>query len=84
MPIPPFGSPPTPDATSTVKGKIRLAGDLAGTATSPVLTAIVAGATVGSSTLIPVVTYDTKGRITGTTTAAVTTGKQRTFAFWIG
>lgn len=24
MPIPPFGSPPTPDATSTVKGKMKL------------------------------------------------------------
>lgn len=35
------------------------------------LGSIVAAATVGSATLIPVVTYDTKGRITATTTAAV-------------
>lgn len=35
MGIPPFGSPPTPDATTTVKGKLKLAGDLGGTADLP-------------------------------------------------
>lgn len=85
MAIPSFGSAPTPDATASVKGKLRLTGDLAGTAASPALAAIVAGATVGSSTLIPVVTYDTKGRITGTTTAAISaTGASETFAFFQG
>ncbi len=36
-PIPPFGSPPTPDATSAVKGKVQLAGDLAGSAAAPTI-----------------------------------------------
>lgn len=35
MAIPPFGTPPTPDATTTKKGKVKLAGDLAGTADLP-------------------------------------------------
>lgn len=34
------------------------------------LGSIIAGGTVGSASLIPVITYDTKGRITGVTTAA--------------
>lgn len=72
MSIPPFSPAPTPDATTVKKGKVQLAGDLAGTAASPALTAIGAGAVVGSSTQIPVITYDTKGRVTGTTTAAPT------------
>lgn len=74
MGVPPFGGAPTPDATTIKKGKLKLAGDLAGTAATPTLAAIVAGATVGSAALIPVITYDTKGRITGSTTAAVVAG----------
>lgn len=31
----PFGSPPAPDASATKKGKLKLAGDLGGTADSP-------------------------------------------------
>jgi len=38
MAIPPFGAPPTPDATTSIKGKLKLAGDLGGTATSPTVT----------------------------------------------
>lgn len=37
MAIPPFGSPPTPPATSTVAGKIKLAGDLTGTSSAPTI-----------------------------------------------
>lgn len=43
---------------------------------------IVSGATVGSSTQVPVITYDNKGRITSTTTASLSTGTQRSFAFF--
>lgn len=82
--IPPFGSPPTPDATASKKGKIQLAGDLTGTAASPVLVSIVAGATVGSSTQIPVITYNNKGQITASTTATPTASTQRTFSFFMG
>lgn len=35
MALPPFGAPPTPPATATKRGKLKLAGDLAGTADSP-------------------------------------------------
>lgn len=84
MSIPPFGAAPTPDATSLKKGKIKLAGDLAGgTADLPTLTAIGAGAVVGSSTLIPVITYDTKGRITGSTTAAISSGVSAENAYFL-
>lgn len=38
MAIPPFGSPPTPDASSSVKGKVQLTNDLGGTASSPTVT----------------------------------------------
>ncbi len=38
-------------------------GDLSGTYPNPTLRVIGAGGTVGSATMIPVVTYDTKGRI---------------------
>lgn len=53
-----------------------------GTATLP---NIVAGATVGSSTQIPVLTYNAKGQITASTTASpsVTAPTQRTFAYFI-
>lgn len=82
MPIPPFGSPPTPDATASKKGKLQLAGDLAGTAASPALAAIGAGATVGSATQIPVITYDTKGRITSSSTATLVSDPS--FAWFMG
>jgi hypothetical protein len=59
------------DATTTTKGAIQLAGDLAGTAAAPTLAAIITAGTTGSTTAIPVITYDAKGRITGVTTAAV-------------
>jgi len=42
----------------------------AGAVTSTNLNTIITGATVGSSANIPVVTYDAKGRVTGTSTAA--------------
>lgn len=35
MAIPPFGAAPTPDATSSKKGKVKLASDLGGTADAP-------------------------------------------------
>lgn len=35
MALLPFGSPPTPDASASKKGKVQLAGDLGGTAASP-------------------------------------------------
>lgn len=40
MAIPPFGTPPTPDATTTKKGKVKLAGDLGGTADLPTVPAL--------------------------------------------
>ncbi len=65
MPIPPFGSAPTPDATATKKGKVKLAGDLAGTADTPALAAAGGGAAgpTGSATVTPIVTVDAKGRL---------------------
>lgn len=45
---------------------------------------IVSGATVGDATHIPIITFDNKGRITGTTTATITVGASETFAFFQG
>jgi len=42
MALLPFGSPPTPDSTTTKKGKIKLAGDLTGTADLPTIKTSVA------------------------------------------
>lgn len=39
MAIPPFGSPPTPDASSSKKGKVQLTNDLGGTAAAPTVVA---------------------------------------------
>lgn len=63
-----------PDATSTVKGGIRLAGDLGGTATSPTLAAVGTAGTYGSATAVPVITTDSKGRVVGVSTATITGG----------
>lgn len=49
-------------------------GDLTGSYPAPTLVAVTTAATVGSSTLVPVITYDAKGRITSTTTAAISGG----------
>lgn len=64
-----------------------LGGDL--TATGPgnvtgTLTSIVTAGTVGDATHIPVITYDAKGRIIGTTTATISSGTQRTFVTAMG
>ena len=51
------------------------ASDLAsGTVPDARLSDVVTGATVGSATAIPIITFDAKGRITGTATAAVGSG----------
>lgn len=84
MALLPFGSPPTPDATASKKGKLQLAGDLTGSAASPALINVVAGGSVGDATHIPVLTYDNKGRITSATTATPSATTQRTFGYWIG
>ena len=61
------------------------AGDLTGTYPSPTLATIVSGATVGDATHIPIITYDAKGRITGTSTATIAaSGASETFAFFNG
>lgn len=38
MPLLPFGTPPTPDASTTRRGKVQLTNDLGGTATAPTVT----------------------------------------------
>jgi hypothetical protein len=60
------------DAGASQKGAIQLAGDLTGTASSPALANVVTGGTVGGATSIPVLTYDSKGRITSVSTATPT------------
>jgi hypothetical protein len=63
------------DATASSKGVVQLAGDLTGTAAAPVLTATgVSAGSVGSSTQIPVLTIDAKGRVTAKTSVAVSGG----------
>ena len=54
-----------PDATSSTEGVVRLTGDLAGTATAPVLAAngVTAGTYGDSGDNIPSITVDAKGRV---------------------
>lgn len=61
MPVLPFGSAPTPSATSTKLGKVQLAGDLAGTATAPTIKSSVALA--GSPTTTTQATGDNSSKI---------------------
>lgn len=73
------------DGTNKLR-RMAITGDVsvaAGSGASSLAT-IVTGATVGSSTQIPVVTYDGKGRITGTSTATITAGTSEGFAFFNG
>lgn len=72
-------NPSTIITTTTSAG-----GDLTGTYPNPTLAAVVTGTTVGSATQIPVLTYNNKGQVTGSTTASPTASTQRTFAFWRG
>lgn len=61
--------------TNTGDQTITLTGDVTGSGTgsfAATLANVVTGATVGSSTLVPVITFDAKGRITAATTAAIT------------
>lgn len=44
---------------------------------------LVTAGSVGSSTQVPVLTYDAKGRLTNVTTAAINSGTQRTFAYFM-
>jgi hypothetical protein len=74
-------------ATTGAAGFVQLAGDLAGsgsTATSPQLVSVTTAGSVGSASQVPIITYDAKGRITSTSTASITSGTQRTFAFFAG
>lgn len=79
MPLLPFGSPPTPDATTLIKGKIKLAGDLGGTAALPV---------VAKVNGIPVTGTPSAGQAivaTSPTAAAwAAPAAQRTIAYWMG
>ncbi|MBW4061185.1 hypothetical protein HJC99_01265 [Candidatus Saccharibacteria bacterium] len=61
-------------ATGTNPGLVTLAGDLAGTSSSPALASVITAGSVGSSTAIPVLTYDAKGRITAVSTATPSGG----------
>jgi hypothetical protein len=81
----PEGGNANPNLASGSKpGFVQLAGDLAGTYSSPALASIITAGSVGSATAIPIITYDAKGRITTVSTAAVNTSTQRTFAYFAG
>jgi hypothetical protein len=61
-------------ANTSQPGLVQLAGDLTGTYSSPALASIITAGSVGSSTSVPVLTYDAKGRITAVSSATVTGG----------
>jgi len=61
-------------ASGSNPGLVQLAGDLAGTYNSPALASVITAGSVGSSSAIPVLTYDAKGRITAVSTAAPSGG----------
>lgn len=48
------------------------------------LSTVATGATVGDATHIPVITFTNAGRITSVTTATISSGTQRTFAYFAG
>lgn len=64
----------TPSATTSTQGVVQLAGDLTGTASAPILKSIVAAGSAGSTSTIPMISWDAKGRITGVSSAPVATG----------
>src|SRR6266567_5916153 len=70
MGLVPFGAAPTPDSTTTQKGKIKLAGVLAGTADVPALASNVA--LPGNPTTTTQTSTDNSTRVA--TTGYVTTG----------
>lgn len=71
-------------ASTTRLGTVKLAGSLGGTALSPTLSSTIsAGGPIGSSTTVPVITYNAEGRLTAVTTATISAGTQRTFAYWM-
>ena len=66
------------DATTGAKGVVQLAGDLAGTAASPVL-ATIGSATgpLGTASRTPTVTIDAKGRVTALSDQAIAIGESQ-------
>jgi hypothetical protein len=65
MSIPPFGSPPTPAATTTKQGKIKLAGVLGGTADLPTFAAGTTGTGLVTLQTSPTVITPTIAQING-------------------
>lgn len=60
-----------PSATTTSQGIVQLAGDLSGSAGAPVLKTVTTAGTAGSSSSVPVITWDAKGRVTAVSTATL-------------
>lgn len=56
----------------------------AGGITDTQLSMVASGATVGSATQVPVITFTNAGRVTGITTATISSGASETFAFFQG
>jgi hypothetical protein len=61
-------------ATGTRPGLVQLTGDLVGTYDSPALASVITAGSIGSSSAIPVLTYDAKGRIIAVSTAVPSGG----------